>query len=138
MKKTLKIVGIIGLCLAMFLTFSLLFYFNSSNTTALGSTIDGQGYKYVTASSTTFTVATSTNRIVTGTGIFGSIIVASSTNTAITIWNATSTIDTGSTTIAVLPAGATAGTYTFDVSFSRGIILSASSTFAGWYVATYK
>lgn len=77
-------------------------------------------------------------QIGTGDNTFGSVVVASSSATVARIWNATSTTDVGSTTIANFVAAPANGTYTFDVSAPRGIILEMTSGFNGAYTITYR
>lgn len=67
----------------------------------------------------------------------GSVIVASSSATTFTVWNATSTTDVASTTITKLKAGIVEGTYTFDVS-CRGVVIEAPAGFNGFYTTTYR
>ena len=68
----------------------------------------------------------------------GSIIVASSSATSFTIWNATSTTDVSSTTVAVIKASVAEGTYTFDTELTRGLIVVKPAGFNGSYVVTYR
>lgn len=69
----------------------------------------------------------------------GSITIASTTNASIRIWNATSTTDSASTTpLFTLATSTAAGTYTFDLILTRGLIIDYPIGFAGSYVITYR
>ena len=72
------------------------------------------------------------------TSTLGSIIVASSSATTITIWNATSTTDIASTSFVTLKASVAEGTYTFDAELSRGLVVVKPTGFNGDYVITYR
>ena len=54
------------------------------------------------------------------------------------IWNATSTTDSASTTVARFATSTTAGTYTYDVRLERGLILEFPAGFMGEYTVTYR
>lgn len=68
----------------------------------------------------------------------GSIIVASSSGTTFKIWNATSTTDVASTTVTAFKASVGEGTYVFDSTLSRGLIVENPSGFNGDYVITFR
>lgn len=74
----------------------------------------------------------------TGSNILGSIIVASSSATRIDIWNATSTTDVASTSLAHIVASPANGTYTFDSIAPRGLIVDMPTGFNGAYYITYR
>jgi len=100
----------------------------------IGSVTQGNDYKY--ASSTT---DTGMKRLVANKpATLGSVIVASTTNATFTIWNATSTTDTASNTVASFPALVGAGTYTFDITVPRGLIIKPGVGFLGQYIVTYR
>lgn len=97
----------------------------------------GVGNEYSATSTATMTTVMNTilvNRPVT----LGSIVIASSSSKTLTIWNATSTIDTASTSVAVFKANTVEGTYTFDVSLPRGLIIQTPAGFDGSYTITYR
>ena len=77
---------------------------------------------------------------ISGGGIctLGSIVVASSSDTSFTLWNATSTTDSASTTITTLVADVAEGTYIYDITCSRGLIIAAPTDFDGSYTTTYR
>lgn len=74
--------------------------------------------------------------------ILGSVIVTSSTPGQLRIFNATSTTDKGSTTVAVLNNSddgfITPGTYIFDLVMTRGISLIFENGFWGAYTITWR
>jgi hypothetical protein len=108
------------------------------NKVNLGSVADGQGY-YATTTAAGSGFAGIHKQLKTSYGMLGSVVVASTSPVGtFTIWNATSTTDTASTTIATFPVLPTAGTYTFDVEAPRGIIVNAGTGFIGNYVVTWK
>lgn len=78
------------------------------------------------------------NPVKTGAVTLGSVIVASTTAFTFTIWNATSTTDTASTTWGHFSTSPANGTYTFDASLPRGIVVQTPTGFAGDYVITYR
>lgn len=71
-----------------------------------------------------------------GSGVFGSMIISSSTGQAISVYDGTAT--TTGTLIATFPASATVGTYTFDVSVRSGIVIEGKAGFNGSYVITHR
>lgn len=101
----------------------------------LGSVETGQEYNATTTDSGeagTYLAAKSLP------GAVGSILVASSSATTFTLWNATSTTDTASTSVITLKASIAEGTYTLDATFDRGVIISAPTGFNGQYITTYR
>lgn len=72
------------------------------------------------------------------TSTLGSIIVASSSATTFTVWNATSTTDTASTSLVTLKASVGEGTYIFDAELTRGLVVVKPTGFNGDYVITYR
>lgn len=92
------------------------------------------------ATSTTATVAGKHLKTTGGTGLcaLGSVVVASSSATTFTLWNATSTTDISSTTIATFVADLPEGTYTLDVNCNRGLVLDTPVGFNGYFVTTYR
>lgn len=103
-----------------------------------GSVPFGMGYMFKTittsnASSTAPTVV----RVRGGAGILGSIIVASSSNTAIRVYDGLTSTTTG-TLIGTIKAGISEQTFTYDVNVNYGIILDMPTTFPGVYTITYR
>jgi anti-sigma28 factor (negative regulator of flagellin synthesis) len=105
--------------------------------TAMGSISQDQEYNATTTTAAETRVLKTTYQT-SGTCGFGSIVVASSSATSYTIKNATSTTDIASSTIVTLKAGIAEGTYTFDATCSRGLIIEAPAGFSGFYVATWR
>ncbi len=121
--------------LGVIIVIAAVFLFTNKAEVKLGSIQEGQAYYSTTTG--TFAVATS-SYIRIGPGMFGSVIVASTTNVAFRVMDATSTLDIASTTLAKFPAGVAAGTYTFDSVFTRGLFLELQTGFAGADTVTYK
>lgn len=79
------------------------------------------------------------NVVKTGVTTLGSVVVVSpNTATTFTIWNATSTTDSASTTVAIFPVNATSGTYVFDTILNRGLIIDEPTGFVGDILTTYR
>jgi len=77
-----------------------------------------------------------------GSATLGSVVVASTTQNAMLIYNATSSaavVDgTYGTLITTLPAGISQGTYTYDIEMNAGIVLDLAEGFGGDYTITYR
>ena len=135
MKKELKfyIAGIVT-------TFVLVFVFATGRVDGpVGSVFSGHEYTSTTTQSTS--AATDyVAKSLTGGGTcsLGSVVVASTSATTLTIMNATSSTDTASTTLAIFKPSVGEGTYTFDVTCSRGIVIETPTGFDGVYTVTYK
>ena len=98
----------------------------------------GSGYMFKTAT-TSQASATAGLVIRGGTGILGSIVIASSTDVRVRVYdNALATSTATSTIIADFPANTAAGTYTFDVNVLRGIVLDLPATYKGFFTITYR
>lgn len=105
---------------------------------SLGSVQIGNGYMFRTittsnASSTAPTVVT----VRGGSGILGSIVIASSSNTVIRVYDGITATSTG-TLIGTIKAGVSEQTFTYDVNVNKGIILDMPQTFTGVYTITYR
>ncbi len=76
--------------------------------------------------------------------ILGSIIVGSSSAAELIVYNATSTTDKGSTTVAYIGTVssndniADETTYIFDIILNRGLMLTFGAGFNGAYTITYR
>ena len=101
----------------------------------LGSVSVSNEYHATTTDSTSVNTY---SQIKSTSATLGSIVVASSSATTLTIWNATSTTDIASTTITKLVASIGEGTYTFDVEAPRGLIIATPTAFNGSYVITWR
>lgn len=99
----------------------------------------GNGYMFKVAS-TSSASATVPYRIRGGVGILGSLVIASSSDVRIRIYDSdgTATSSATSTMIADFPANTTAGTYTFDVNVVRGVAVDLPSGFKGFFTFTYR
>ena len=76
-----------------------------------------------------------------GSTVLGSIVIAStspSTTGQVKIWNATSTTDVSSSTVVYMASNTAAGTYTYDMSLSRGMIIELPAGFNGSYNITSR
>jgi len=74
----------------------------------------------------------------TGHTVLGSVIILEDSAHAFTISNATSTTDLSGTVVGVIEASAPHGTYTFDISLSRGLVIEPAASFAGEFITTYR
>ena len=66
-----------------------------------------------------------------GPGTLGSVVITGAGAGVINIYDATSTVantEWATTTITTIPASAAAGTYTFDVSFQKGLLVEIIGT----------
>lgn len=75
--------------------------------------------------------------------VLGSVVVASSApaiaNKWVKLWNATTTAtDLASSTITRFPPNLAAGTYTFDISLNRGLVVDLPAAFQGDWVITFR
>lgn len=126
-----KIIGVAFIGVGVLVLLSAL-----SGNNPLGAAITGQAY---TATTTDSGEAGTHLQAKTARGCeVGSVVIASSSATSFVLWNATSTTDTASTTLATFEAGAVEGTYTFDVVCTRGLVIEAPAGFNGSFVTTYK
>jgi ABC-type glycerol-3-phosphate transport system substrate-binding protein len=100
----------------------------------------GNGYAFKVAT-TSQASATVPFVVRGGSGIFGSIVIASTTDVRIKIYDsliATSTTAATSTLIADFAPNTPAGTYTFDVNVTRGIAVDLPATYKGVVTFTYR
>lgn len=101
----------------------------------LGSMPSGEAYN----STTTAAGMVNYNLLKTGQGTFGSVVITGATTGLLRVYDATTTVATArtkaaTTTLAVFPASTAAGTYTFDVAFSQGLLIDYAS--AGYATST--
>lgn len=133
MKKVLSVVGIVLVAILYISTLV------AGPKQADASVSIGSGYLFKVA--TTSQASAVTPFIVRGgSGILGSMIISSSTDVRVRIYDnnvATSTVAT-STLIADFPANTTAGVYTFDVNVTRGIAVDLPATYKGVITFTYR
>lgn len=128
MKKYLLIVGIIvgiivGLMAGIYLTYQ--------NKAALGSVTTGNEYMGTTTRQFNGTALSNASVLRTGTGSLGSVVITGAATGVINLYDATSTVTNtqyGTTTLATFPASVATGTYTFDVTYSRGLVYEVIGT----------
>jgi hypothetical protein len=101
---------------------------------ALGSVVVGNEYN----ATNTATMAAGPRLLRTGPSVLGSVVVSSSSATTFKVWNATSTLDIASTTPVQFVASPANGTYTFDASFERGIVVELPAGYNGSYTVTWR
>lgn len=71
--------------------------------------------------------------------VLGSVVIGTTHASIVEIWNATSSTDIASTTIAVIAASPVIGsTMTFDVAAPRGLMVNTVTGFTGRYTITYR
>lgn len=61
-------------------------------------------------------------------GALGSVVITGAAAGKIDLYDATSTTDSGKALLVTIPASTAAGTYTFDASFYRGLLLDVDAT----------
>lgn len=131
MKKIITIISGVLIALVVFVGFG----GQNKAPVSLGSIGSGEGYYSTTTGN--WAVGSSTQLRV-GQGIFGSIIISSTTVGTIIVRDATTTLDLSSSTLARFIASPTVGTYVFDSVFTKGLILDLSGNFQGAYTITFK
>lgn len=102
---------------------------------------EGQSYGFSTTTSQSMVTATGFQLLRSGSGILGRVIITLPTATTFNLYDATTTVNGGiygTTTLAKFGSNAGAGTYMFDIPFSRGLIIEyqgnssiASTTIVG-------
>lgn len=126
------LVGLLSLVIVILLFFSP----SSSLRTNFGSVSFGNEYQSTTTSPTSgltsFSATTGAYKVLqTGSGTLGSVVVTLGSNAPLRIYDATSTVTNtqwATTTLADFKTTATAGTYTFDVIFQKGLLVETVST----------
>lgn len=108
--------------------------------TNLGSVIQGSEYHSTSTYSKLGTNLFGVNQTIVSNsgGTIGSVIITGAVAGAMKFMDATSTTDVSSTTLFVLPASLAANTYTFDVSFYRGLIVETVSGLVPTSTITYR
>lgn len=77
----------------------------------------------------------------TGSGLLGSLVITNSTAGSLNFYDATTTVNGGvygTTTLAKIGASLAAGSYIFDVAFSKGLIVEFQSTNVASGTITYQ
>ena len=117
-KKFLATIGGIGFI-------AILLLFGSKGNTPLGSVQRANEYFATTTDSS----LSSWKLIKSGTGVLGSVVVSLTSNAGLNLYDATTTVNGGvygTTTLAAFNT-TTAGTYTFDVNFQKGLVIETIS-----------
>lgn len=118
---------------------SLLGVFVLTGYPTMGSTIMGNDYQATTSISTSANTHWQAKVAANGGCSLGSVVVASSSSgTRFKLWNATSTTDTASTTIADFDEAIAVGTYTYDITCTRGLVVETPTGFSGVYTVTFR
>ncbi len=117
-----------------------IFYFgNQAKAPGLGSSNVGNDYMSTSTYNQYAVPQFATSQVIRNSGgTLGSVIITGAVAGTMRFVDATSTTDTGSTTIATFPASAAANTYTFDVEFLRGLIVVTSAFLAPTTTITYR
>ena len=98
----------------------------------VGATIQGNDYEHVSyAGSTAFGATVAGGAVKVGSGAIGSVVITGANSGVLVFYDATTTNanlraatqSTSSIYIASMPASVAAGTYIFDVTFGRGLII---------------
>ncbi len=145
MDKAIKYILYISLALLAVVTFA---SFLAAPHQAIGSVNSGQEYLSTTTDST-FTSLSTTTKVCIGTCSLGSIVItatSSATGPTWSVWDSAVSSTTAyngagtatATLLAKFPSGTAAGTYTFDLKASRGIVLDIPTGFTGVYAVTYR
>jgi hypothetical protein len=127
MKKTYYIAIAILIVLALII----LGVFNRAPREALGSVNTFNEYHSSTTRNYIGTAMPNLSVLVNGPGALGSVVITGAGAGYINLFDATSTktnTEWGTTTIASIPISAVAGTYTFDVSFQKGLLVEIIGT----------
>lgn len=80
-------------------------------------------------------------RLKTGSGVLGSLIITNSTAGSLNFYDATTTVNGGvygTTTLAKIAPSLAAGTYIFDVAFTKGLLVEFQSTNVASGTITYQ
>lgn len=124
LNKTLTLFVIIGF---MALT---LFLIIQNAQKAVGSVdYEFSGYQ-ATTTDANWVGGTSAKVLKTGGGVMGSVVVTLGSGAGLELYDATTTnhVNTATTTIAVFNSTTPAGTYTFDVTFTKGLLVVTPTT----------
>lgn len=104
----------------------------------LGS-VQQAGEYHATSTGVGISLSTDTELISDSSAVLGSVIIlASSSAGTLTFKNASSTTDTASTTSVVIPTSLPEGTYTFDMIFTRGLVIEPTGNLDGNFIITYR
>lgn len=144
-----KIVSIVSATIGVFLLLLAgVFVSNKQPSKTLGSVPDISNGYYSTSTDSGWSSITNGSQwrlIKTGAGQLGSVVITASTAGTLKLYDATTTVNSGliplslysTSTIANFGASVAAGTYTFDVTFTRGLVAEFQSNAASGTI-TYK
>ena len=107
------------------------FVYLSPKTPAVASV--SQGSEYI--ATTTQTMASS-DTLNTGVGTFGSVVITGANTGVMTVYDGTTTAVTNNV-LASFPASTVAGTYTFDVRYIKGLLITITGN-AATSTITYR
>ena len=130
MTKTL----LISICCFVLVILTSVFFIviksDKNGSKSLGGVAQGQSYMSTTTHDFGTVSAGSSKLLKNGDGEFGSVIITNSTAGSFNLYDATSTNhgDHATTTLAKVGASLAAGTYIFDVVFSRGLLVEFQSS----------
>lgn len=145
MNKAIQLLSIIAL-------FGIIGFFYQQSTKVEASVPIGNEYQSTMATST-MASASAGNRIFTGSGTLGSLIITSPASAGgnLVVWDATSTATTTYATydntnttktygrkVAEIATATIAGTYTFDVALFKGLVIEIPSSWNGIYTISYR
>jgi len=104
----------------------------------LAGGITSDSFTYKNASSVASSTATVATRIRGGAGVLGNVTILTTSAHTLKLYDGSSSATTSATLIGAFPASAVVGTYTFDVAFTKGLIVETQSGYAGSAVIGYK
>lgn len=137
--------NILGIIAVFILLLGGVYISNQKNSNTLGSiSSSGDAYIATSTNSSWNTPAATTGGfklLKTGQGILGSVVITNDTAGSYTLYDATTTTNGaiyGTTTLANVYANLSEGTYTFDVAFSRGLIVEFQSPNVASSTITFK
>lgn len=107
---------------------------------SLGSVVQSGEYQATTTYSKLGVPLFGTNQTIisNNSGVLGSVVITGAVAGPMRFMNATSTTDVSSTTIAVFPNSTAAGTYTFDLVVTRGLILETTASLLPTTTITWR
>lgn len=128
-----------NILLSLFIATTLVLFAVALRPKAINQSIDPLGGAVeINEATTTSAIAIGFSQLKSSSAVVGSVVVASTSATTLTLWNATSTTDTASSTITTLKASVGEGTYTLNSSAPRGLIIELPTGFNGDYVVTWR
>jgi len=144
MTETRRILGLVSLITVAL--FGLAFITWSNVRPVSASTIQGSEYRATTTASTLSGTFVSPFLVKQGQGSLGSVVITGANTGVVQILDATTTRAdqrapsqaTSTIVLAEFPASAAANTYTFDVTFTRGLLVTVLSGLTPTSTITYR